>query len=427
MERGGPVVVPAVRSEGEAVSGERWVAGFRAAMLSRHEVTILKPSRSFADQTLHQIVHTDGGGRRIRIRLSNLYGKEPLRVARTRVAPLPAAGPRAVAEPRAGHKLDDGGQVTFGGAAAVTIAAGAEAVSDPVDLAVPAGADLVISNYLPVETGPATFAHSGWQPGYLVDGDTVGEVELAGPAEFTARYYLSGVDVLAPDDRRVVVAFGDSLLEGAITTVGANRRFTDLLNERLRGVSGGVSGGDSRGDWGESRGGSGGPRTWAVNAGLGGNRLLNDEIGERGLTRFDRDVLAVPGVRHVILHFGVNDLGLPGVFGFATVTAEELIAGLTALAARGRAAGLTVLAATIAPFGGSPAMDSPAGHRARLAVNEWIRTGAEFDSVVDLAAALGDPAEPTRLRPEFDSGDRVHPNDLGARAMADAVDLAALG
>ena len=371
----------------------RWLAGFRSAMLSPHEAAIVKPARGFADHTLRQIVHLDGGGDRIRVRLSNRYGTVPLAVARTRVA-LHTGG--SSIDPATDVK------VRFDSRTEVRISAGEEAVSDPVELAAPAGTDLAISTYLADPTGPATFAHSAWQTGYLAGGDATATTSLADHQEFTMRFFLSGLDVWAEDHGQVVVAFGDSLIEGAITTIDANRRFSNLLTARLIDT----------------------PR-WVVNAGIGGNRLLGDQIGERGLTRLDRDVLAVPGVGHMVVHFGVNDLGLPAVFGFDTVTAGQLINGFTELANRARSAGIGIHAATIVPFGGSTALDSPATRRIRGQVNDWIRHGGRFDSVADFDAALADPADPHRLAPNYDSGDGVHPNDAGTKAMADTVDLAA--
>ena len=166
-----------------------------------------------------------------------------------------------------------------------------------MDLPVAAGADLVLSLYLPEETGLATYSHRPMETAHVVGGNHVTAAALAGAEPVDARFYVSGVDVLAPDGTAIAVAFGDSWFEGVGSTIGANNRSVDFLNRRLE-------------------------RGWVVNQGIAGNRLLRDEIGEHALARFDRDVLAVPGRTHVLVHFGINDLGLPGMAGEPPATAE---------------------------------------------------------------------------------------------------------
>ncbi|GAA0381751.1 SGNH/GDSL hydrolase family protein [Microbispora corallina] len=371
-----------------------WTAAFRSAVLSPHETIVLKPSRGFRDQTLRQILHLDGGGEALRVLLTNRYGDRPLVVAAARVA-VRKAGGEILPETDA--------PLTFGGAAEVTVPAYGEVVSDLVALAVEAGTDLAVSLYLPGETGPATFSHTPLETGYVVEGDAVSRSVLPDAEEVDSRFFVSGVDVLAPEGTHVAVAFGDSWFEGTGTTHGANRRFTNLLNARL-------------------------PRGWVVNQGLGGNRLLTDEVGERALGRFDRDVLAVPGVTHVLTHFGLNDLGLPGLAGERPPGADVLTAGFTELARRAHEAGLVIVGATMGPYAGTiyPGVDTPEGRATRRVVNDWIRTSGVFDAVLDVAHAVQDPDQPDAIRPDLDSGDHLHPNDAGARAMADAVDLAFL-
>jgi len=208
------------------------------------------------------------------------------------------------------------------------------------------------------------------------------------------------VDVLAPEGTAIAVAFGDSWFEGVGTTSDAHHRSVDFLNARLG-------------------------RGWVVNQGISGNRLLTDEIGEHALARFDRDVLSVPGVTHVLVNFGINDLGLPGMAGLPPATAEDLIDGFTELARRAHAAGLKVLAATVGPYGGAvyPGVSTPEGLKARHVVNDWIRTGGPFDAVFDVARAVENPEDPDFIRSDYDGGDGMHLNDAGARAMADTVDL----
>ncbi|OKI00837.1 GDSL family lipase [Streptomyces sp. CB02923] len=374
---------------------KQWVAGFRTAVISPYEETKLSEPRGFHDQTVRQVLHMAGGGDRIRVRLSNRYGRTPLAVADARVAERKNAD-EIVTETDTGLRFEGAGQVT--------IPAGGEAVSDPVDLSVRGGSDLVLSFHLPHDTGLATYSHMPSELAYVVSGNQAGAAALPGAEQVHGRFYVTGVDVLTDGDAPVAVAFGDSWFEGVGTTHSANQRSVDILNRRL---------------------GHG----WAVNQGIAGNRLLTDEIGEHALARFERDVLAVPGATHVLLNFGINDLGLPGMLGLPPATADDLTAGFTELARRAHDAGLTVHAGTIGPFAGAvyPGHNTPEGLATRRQVNDWIRSSGTFDSVFDVAPAVADPDRPDYIRAEFDCGDGMHLNDAGARAMAETIDLDALG
>ncbi|MFD0372863.1 GDSL-type esterase/lipase family protein [Streptomyces sp. NPDC127114] len=368
-----------------------WVAGFRSAVLSPYEGIQLKPSRGFHGHTLRQILHLDGGGEAVRVLLSNEYGKEPL--------VIDAAG---LAVRTTGSAVDPATdtELRFGGATEVVIPVGERLRSDPVAFAVSAGTDLALTLHLPEDTGLATYSHTPSQNAYVLPGD-VAAADFTGAEEIDGRYYVTGVDVLAPEDTAIAVAFGDSWFEGVGTSTGTNQRFPNQLNRRLE-------------------------RGWVVNQGIGGNRLLTDEVGPRGLDRFERDVLQVPGATHVLFHFGLNDVGLPGTLGEPPATAEDLIAGFTALAGRARSAGLATVGMTMGPYAGTvyPGVDTPEGRAVRREVNAWLRTSTVFDAVVDVAAAVQDPAAPDSIRADLDSGDHLHLNDAGAHAMAAAVDLA---
>ncbi|KOU00668.1 GDSL family lipase [Streptomyces sp. NRRL F-5755] len=373
---------------------KQWVAGFRSAVISPYEKVRLSQPHGFDDQTVRQVLHMAGGGEAIRVHLSHRYGRAALTVADARVA-IRKNADEIVTETDTGLR--------FAGTGPVTIPAGGEVVSDPVDLPVQAGSDLMLSLHLPDETGPATYAHMPAENAYVTSGSRAGAAALPGAKQVHGRFYVTGVDVLTAEDTAVTVAFGDSWFEGVGTTHGANQRSVDALNRRLE-------------------------RGWAVNQGIAGNRLLTDEIGEHALARFERDVLSVPGAAHVLIHLGINDLALPGMLGLPPATADDLIAGFTELARRAHAAGLTVHAATIGPFAGAvyPGHNTPEGLAARRRINEWIRTCGTFDSVFDVAHAVADPDRPDHIRAEFDSGDGMHLNDAGARAMAATVDLDAL-
>lgn len=360
-----------------------WTAGFRTGVISPHERIQLSEPRGFSDQTVRQVLRMAGGGERLRVRLTNLYGRTPLAIAAASAA-----------------TEDGAATLTFDGAEKLVVPPGATATSDVVDLSVAAGTDLVLSLYLPEETGLATYSHKPAETAQVAAGNHVSSPALPDAERVEGRFYVSGVDVFVPDDTAIAVAFGDSWFEGVGSTTGANNRSVDFLNRRLE-------------------------RGWVVNQGIAGNRLLRDEVGEHALARFDRDVLSIPGVTHVLAHFGINDLGLPGMSGEPPVTSDALIDGFTAMAHRAHAAGLKILAATIGPFAGAiyPGISSPEGLAVRREVNGWIRATDTFDAVFDVARAVENPEAPDFIHPALDSGDGMHLNDKGAEAMANAVDL----
>ncbi|MFD3701619.1 GDSL-type esterase/lipase family protein [Nocardia sp. NPDC058658] len=369
-----------------------WVAGFRTGVIDPTEQIKLAESREFGNETVRQILHMTGGGDAVRVRLTNRYGVAPLRIGAVRIA-----------RRKAGSAFIEDRAVTFGGAAAVTIDAGADSVSDPIELPVAAGEDLLLSLYLPESTGLATFSHQPGEISYIVAGDQTAEVELIDAVEVPFRFFVTGIDVRVSEQSPVAVAFGDSWFEGVGTTPSTNRRSVDVLNTRL------------------SQG-------WVVNSGIAGNRLTAEEIGESGVRRFDSDALQVPGVTDILINFGINDLILGAMGGQPSATTEELIAGFTDLAERAHAAGLRIHAATIGPYAGCvfPGMPLLETQPTRHAVNEWLRTTTLFDSIFDVDRAVADPERPDYIRPEFDSGDGMHLNDAGAAAMAATVDVTAL-
>ncbi|WP_063054898.1 GDSL-type esterase/lipase family protein [Nocardia salmonicida] len=369
-----------------------WVAGFRTGVIAPNEQIKLAESREFADETVRHVVHMTGGGEAVRVRLTNRYGVAPLRIGAARIAAR-----------KTGSAIIADHEITFDGAAQVTIDAGAELVSDPIALPVAAGEDLLLSLYLPTPTGLATFSHQPGEIAYIVTGDHTADVELSDAQEVPFRFFVTGIDVLVTDPPPVAVAFGDSWFEGFGTTQSANRRSVDALNARLT-------------------------RGWVVNNGISGNRLTADQIGESGSGRFDSDALQVPGVTDVLINFGINDLILGAMGGQSSATSEELIAGLIDLADRAHAVGLRIHAATIGPYAGCvyPGMPLLETQPTRQAVNEWLRTTDVFDSVFDVDRAVSDPERLDYIRPEFDSGDGMHLNDEGAAAMAATVDVTAL-
>lgn len=358
----------------------------------------------FENQTLREIVHTSVAGQAVRVRLSNAYGKEAVEIGsahiglRNRGAEIVAGSDRSL---------------TFSGRASVSIPPNALVLSDPVQLDVRAGSDLAISVFVPRHAAAGGIHYSAEQNSYVAPGDVTGAATIEHPETITFWALLTGVDVRGGEGASTLIAFGDSITDGAHSTADANRRWPDILAQRL----------EARHERG---------RIGVLDAGIGGNRVLHDaasniRFGMSALARFDRDVLAQPGARYVILLEGINDLGHAGTSAPASeaVNAQDIIGGLTQLAERAHEKGLKVFGATLTPFEGTVFLGyfTPEKETQRKAVNEWIRAGKAFDGVIDFDKAVRDPSHPDRMLPEYDSGDHLHPGDAGYKAMADAIDL----
>jgi lysophospholipase L1-like esterase len=341
------------------------------------------------------------GGRRLRVRISNACGLRPLAVGAAWVG-LRSAGPALVA--------GSNRPLTFGGEGGATVAAGALVVSDPVELEFEPLSDLAVSVHLPGDL-PASAGITGRyarQTNYISPpGDFAAEGVMPVGRLTDDWYFVCGVDAAAPSETGAVVALGDSLTDANISTHDGHHSWPSQLARRLAA---------------RPRG-----RPMAVmNQGLGGNRILHDIRGESGLRRFDRDVLAQPGVTHTVIMLGTNDLrnrpGKPE----EEVTAPQMIAGLRQFAVRGHARGIKVIAATLTPYENEtflPGAWNPKREAVRQAVNEWLRGTDAFDAIADFDRALRDPDHPTRMLPIYDCGDHLHPSDRGYRAMGDAIDL----
>jgi lysophospholipase L1-like esterase len=356
----------------------------------------------FENQTIREIVHTSIPSDTIRVRLSNTYSNQAVEIGAVHVA---------LHEKGSSIAAGSDHVVTFGGRSGVSIAPNAQALSDPVKLSAPAG-DLVVSIFLPHTSAGAGIHYGAQQTNYIGPGDLTGAAELSEPATITSWVFLTGVDALATEGASTLVAFGDSITDGARSTVDANHRWPDILAERLRARHGGKP-------------------ISVLDAGIGGNRVLFDPMnvrfGVNALARFDRDVLAQPGVKYVIVLEGINDLGHPGSSAplSETVSADDIIAGLKQMIERAHEHGLKIFGATLTPFEGTTIQGyfSPEKEAKRKAVNEWIRTGNAFDGVIDFDKAARDPEHPDRMLPANDGGDHLHPGDAGYKTMADAIDL----
>ena len=352
------------------------------------------------DQTVRQIARVSIGGSRVRILLSNAYGTRPLKIG---AADIALSGKDASIVPGSNRVL------TFGGKTSVVIPPGAPMLSDPVDLDVAALSHLSVSLYLPDPTAPATFHWDARQTAYVGTGNHAAATSLKIDSTLTTRVFLAAIQVEAAPATRTVVAFGDSITDGNGATIDADARWPDFLAQRLA------------------------PHDVAVlNAGISGARVLRDKMGVNALARFQRDVLAQPGIRAVIVLMGINDIAwkdTPLALDDESTTAEDLISGYQQLIARAHARGVRIIGATLTPFEGALEDTPMRGYynadkeRVRQQVNNWIRHSGAFDAVIDFDAILRDPAHPTRLLPAYDSGDHLHPGDAGNRAMANAIDL----
>lgn len=361
---------------------------------------------SFAPVTLRMIARISLGGPRPRVRISNAFGDKPLRIGAASLG-LRKDG----AEVRAGTLR----QLTFGGECAATIAAGALIVSDPADIELPPLTDVAVSIHLThdvLETFRITGHGTAKQTNYVSPpGDHTCALELPVARTTESWFFVSGIEVEAPIGTRGLVAFGDSLTDANISTVDANNRWPDQVARRLMAKHGVCPIG-------------------IMNQGLGGNRLLHDVTGDSGPKRFDRDVIAQPGVSDVVMLLGVNDLRNRRGNSEEVVSATQMIAGYQQIAVRARAAGLRLTAATILPYENEtfvPGCWSPAREVVRQQINAWIKTGGAFDAVIDLDSMLRDPAHPSRLLAQWDCGDHLHPSDAGYRHIGDCIDLALVG
>jgi lysophospholipase L1-like esterase len=352
----------------------------------------MPPAPGLTGNTLRQVAQVSIGGSRVRLRLSNEFGGHAVTVRATRLA-LAASGSAIDAQTDRA--------VTFGGTPGVTIDPGVEVVSDPLDFPLAAHARIAIT--LRIDSiGDAVTGHPGSRTtSWLAAGDRTTATALPDAVPVEHWYIVTGLDVLA-GDAAAVVTLGNSITDGRGSGTNRQNRWPDNLARRLSAAAGGA-------------------RVAVLNAGIGGNTVLRGGLGPTALERFGRDVLERPGVRWAIVLIGVNDIGGAAPGEGATV-ARELTGAFERMIADARARGIVVYGATILPFGGS-FYDSPDHEAARRTVNEWIRTSGAFDAVIDMDAAVRDPANPTRLRPELDTGDHLHPNERGYEVMAEAVPL----
>jgi lysophospholipase L1-like esterase len=347
------------------------------------------------------IAHTSMGGRRLRIELSNAFGSAPLAIGGAHIAIRDKESAISVASDRA---------LMFGGRAMAWIPPGATEISDAVDLDVAPASDLAVSIYIPGTATADTVHALGLHTTYISkEGDATRQPLIPEATTTQSFYFLTSVDVLAPANAAAIATLGDSITDGALSTPNTDHSWPAFLARRVAA--------------------NGGADIAVVNQGISGNRILRDVAGPSALARFDRDVLAPPGVKWLMILEGINDIGqgtrtdMPVI---DPVNSDDLIAALKQLIERAHGHGIKVIGCTLTPYEGAPYY-SEAGEQIRETVNQWIRSSGAFDAVVDFEAATRDPEHPRQFRPGFNDGDHLHPNDAGYEAMADAIDLSLFG
>ncbi|HVV46516.1 MAG TPA: SGNH/GDSL hydrolase family protein [Bryobacteraceae bacterium] len=355
-----------------------------------------QPPPGFNNQTVRMVVRTSIGGRRARVQLSNAFGTAPLKIGSAHIA---LRDKESAIVPASDHAL------TFSGDPSFTIPPGAEIISDPVEMEIPKLGDLVISLYVPGDVTTPTTHLTGLHTTYISGpGDFTGAPMIADARTTQSWYWISSVDVVAPTSAKLIVAYGDSITDGATSTPDTNSSWPSQLAQRLLANKATAN-------------------VAIVNEGISGNRVLSDGAGVSALARFDRDVLSQPGVKWVIVMEGINDIGLGArATGADALTANDLIAAHKQLIERAHMHGIKAIGVTLTPFEGASYFSEP-GEAIRTALNQWIRTSKAYDAVIDFDAVTRDTANPKQIRPTFNIRDHLHPNDAGYKAMADAVDL----
>jgi lysophospholipase L1-like esterase len=379
-----------------------WIATWGASQQIPESQNAL-PADDLRDATVREIFHLSAAGNILRVHLSNAFGTMPLHFTSVHIA-RPLAADRPAIDPVSDREL------TFAGASGVTVPAGAEYISDPIDYAVAALSNLAVTFHLDAAPARETGHPGSRATSYYMHGDETGAPDMVGAQTVEHWYQISEIDVLAAPGAGTVVAVGDSITDGHASTTNGNDRWTDVLAGRLQGSA-------------KTR------NIGVVNAGIGGNHVLTDGLGPNVLARFDRDVLAPAGVRWVIVFEGVNDLGGLTIRGEApqgehTALVQRILGAYEQIVVRAHAHGIKVVGATITPFAGSGYYHPGAQTEAdRQAINAWIRAPGHFDAVVDFDAVVRDPAQPDRFLPKFDCGDHLHPSPAGYKAIGDAVPL----
>jgi lysophospholipase L1-like esterase len=406
------IILTVAASAQETKTQGHWVSAWSTAVHIPLAFPGMPAAATFENQTVRMVIRPTIEGQRLRIRFSNEFGATPLAIGSAHIALVRQNGSIVPGSDR---------PLTFGGEASVNIPAGAPMLSDPAELKVPAFAEVAVSVFLPKKTSPSTFHLLGQHDTYISGpGDFTGAAEIPDAKTTNSWYWLAGLEVWASERTAAVVTFGDSITDG----FGAKAQYGDWPNQLADRLADAKSGSILAVD----------------NEGIGGNRILYDGAGVSALTRFDRDVLSQPGVADLIVLEGINDIGWPHMkpfparagspmsgnpFAAQVVSATDLIQGFKQIIDRAHQHGIRVFGATMTPYEGADYY-SEDGEAVRQAVNQWIRTGGAFDGVFDFDAAVRDPDHPTKYKADLQSGDYLHPNAAGYKAMAAAINLSSL-
>lgn len=399
-------------AQGSKVQGH-WVSAWSTAVHTPLAFPGMPPAPTFENQTVRMVIRPTIEGQRVRIRFTNELGNTPLAIGAAHIGLVKENGSIVPGSDR---------PLTFGGEGSVNVPAGAPMLSDPVELKVPAFAEVAVSVFLPKKTESSTFHLLGQHATYTSGpGDFAGAAEIPDVKVTRSWYWLSGMEVWAANRSAAIVAFGDSITDGFGAKEGEYGDWPNQLAKRLAELKGSAS-------------------LAVANEGIGGNRILFDGAGVNSLARFDRDVLSQPGVVDVIVLEGINDIGWPHMklppakegspvrsnpFTNQVVSTGDLIQGYKQIIERAHQHGIRAFGATILPYEGANYF-SEDGEATRQAVNQWIRTGGAFDGVFDFDAAVRDPDHPAKFKQDLQSGDYLHPNSAGYTAMAAAIDLSSL-
>jgi lysophospholipase L1-like esterase len=383
------------RSRAAGIAPPRWIDAWGASFLPTLRNEALDPVPTFDGQTLRVILLSRLAGRPARVKLSNRFQTAPLQIGTARIALRDGQNGGAII---AQTDLP----LSFDGQPSVTLAPGEERWSDPVDLAVPRNADVAVSLFLPAGDYVPSAVHGTASKTSFISapGDHTARVLMPASQDCATTdmlFFVAGLQVQAPARTRVIVAIGDSITDGAASTVDANATWPDVLSRRLPSLRDGTP-------------------VSVINMGIGSNRLVaSDKAGPSCLKRFADDVLARPNVSHVVILAGINDIS------YESASPQQLIGAYRELISQAHAFGIKACAATLLPIQKS-VKDTPPNESTRRAVNDWIRTSGAFDAVIDFEKVVQDPANPGAIRADL-TADFVHPNSEGYRVMGESIDL----
>jgi lysophospholipase L1-like esterase len=373
-----------------------WYASWYGSPQNYNETVFTAPPVSHIEnKTLRQIMYVSAGGNSVRLKISNRFGTEALRLDSANIAD--SAGNGAIVPATLTPVTFNSGQTSL------TVAPGEETWSDPVRFRVNELSSIAISLYIKDKTARATEHTLGRQDNYMASGDQTSNTTLTGASTYQYYAFTTALDVAQTGRAKVIVTFGDSITDGYNSTASANNRYPNYLARRLADIPslGHVS---------------------VVNAGISGNRWKHDVIGPKGEGRFERDVLDRSGITHAIVLLGINDLGFPFFFPTQNVTATDITNAMQIAVDKAKARGVKIYLATLLPYKGAVYFTAD-GEAKRQQINAWIRANRTIDGVVDFDLVMRNPTDPLTMNPAYDSGDHLHPNDAGYQAMANAVDV----